>query len=660
MPIATASSSQSGLSVTAASNIAQRRITPLSHKPLPSPPVARPGTTSPIRAGRSLLDASDKPLRRSPPDMPHKQEEWPTLSPHKSSKSVTPEKHVPQPSVVGAAASPKSMKLGQVERFPVSGAVSHPTPPSQGYSVSRVTSPQQTGRKQVSTNPPTNPDAPELSKDEGKTGPDVQTASGVFTGAAKQTLPPSAEMNFHQRHLQNVGSLTDVTNQLVDFSSLGSSLKSSRRRRLDEDTKEGTTKIEDVSYSLSTNHLRQRSAKSKIPSLQKTDTFSADDPFFDGRSRNARGKDRPSASTAQLSVPKVPREGISSEGELSVNPLLGKTVDGENDHGKQKTAEKQFTTQDQSHIASGLLLRHPCKTETPRDAPDSTRSKGVIIPSKNANQDLPTIPAPAFGVERRNRHNFPPRVSSRTMPADYTISAKSSPISSSVILEPPQSAEYFNLHSGQGSFVTDAPAPLDLADGELKCDSVAHESDKFNESTSKGVISNIRGLFHKRSSDTSSSSSAKPVMKDSLNVAAAGKASFFTPLTDIHPANRPTLASASRSTRTGVRNNFGESLDTLASLSPASPLPEDCPSMALAMRLLDSVRSEENSIQKERVLKLSTIMVEAISQVREAEKAVEEAKQAMRKAELAHLFCKKGCREIVSLIEQWRNDMGME
>ena len=730
------------------------------------------------------------------------------------------------------SASPKSIKLGQVERFPISGALSRPTPPSQGYPVTRVTSPQQTQRKQASmnppTNPPANPDAPDLLKDEGKTVPNGQILSGVSTVAAKQpvipdlsanfrrssipvsrhsgfsaisksgtqqnktirndsdhvgsaqnhpdenkilkdciindpsqqpidsvvkipdkredddisesnsmmkplsgleaieespkpdvevrrlsvassigptlkifksaekvimgtnphtetfpgshqrkntrppsvetdsqakvTLPPSTEMNPHQQHLQNGGSLSDVTNQLVDLSGLGISLKSSRRSRLDEDTKQGTAKIEDVSYSLSTNHLRQLSAKSKTPALRKTDTFCADDPFFDSRSRITRGKDRSSAPTAQLSVPKDPKEEISIEGELSVTPLLGKTVDGLNGRGKPKTTEKQCTTtRDQSYIDSGLSPRHSWIKETPRDAHDSTSSKGVIMSSKSTSTDLPAIPAPALRLVMGNRHDFPPRSSSRTKPADYTISAKPSPISSSIILEPPQSAEYLKLHSGQRSSVTGAPAQLDLADRELKRDSVANESNKSHESTSKGVISNIRGLFHKRASDTSSSSSAKPVKKDSLNVATAGRAGSFAPLTDIHPAMRPSLASTKRSTRTGVRVNLRDDMDTPASLSPASPFPSDnCPSMALAMRLLNSVRNEESSPQKERVLKLGAIMVDAITQVREAEKAVEEAKQAMRKAELAHMFCKRGVREIAGLIEQWTDDMGME
>lgn len=758
--------------------------------------------------------------------MPHKQEEWPTLSPDRSSKSVTPENCAPEQNLLKSA-SPTSIKLGQVERFPISGALSHPTPSSQGHSVTRVTLPQQTQRTQASMNPPTSPDAPDLSKDERKTVPDGQILSGVSTVTARQpvipdlssdfrrssipvsrhsgfsaisqsgtqqsktisndsdhvgsaqnhpgehkilkdciinhpspqpvdtvvkipgnreddnisernsmmkplsgleaieespkpdvevrrlsvasssgptlkifksaekvimgtsphteifpgshqrkntrppsvetnsqpkvTLPPSAEMNSQQQHLQNGGSLSVVTNQLVDSSGLGISLKSSRRSRLDEETKQGTAKIEDVSYSLPTNHLRQLSAKSKTPALRKTDTFCADDPFFDGRSRITRGKDRSSASTEQLSMPKDSKEEISIEGELSVTPLLGKTVDGLNGRGKPKTTEKQCTTRDQSYIDSGLSPRHPCITEIPRDAPDSISSKGVIISSKNANTDLPAIPAPALRLGMGNRHVFPPRSSSRTMPTDYTISAKPSPITSSVILEPLQSAEYSKLYSGQRSSITGAPAQLNIADGELKRDSVANESNKSHESTSKGMISNIRGLFHKRASDTSSSSSAKPVKKNSLNVATARGAGSFAPLTDIHPAMRPSLASTKRSTRTGVRVNLGDDMDTPASLSPASPFPSDnCPSMALAMRLLNSVRNEENSPQKERVLKLGAIMVDAITQVREAEKAVEEAKQAMRKAELAHMFCKRGVREIAGLIEQWTDDMGME
>lgn len=58
-----------------------------SEKPLPSPPLAQLVTGSPIKETRCLIDASEKPLRRSPPGKPHQEEEWPVLVPE---KPITP------------------------------------------------------------------------------------------------------------------------------------------------------------------------------------------------------------------------------------------------------------------------------------------------------------------------------------------------------------------------------------------------------------------------------------------------------------------------------------------------------------------------------------------------------------------------------------------
>ncbi|KAK0653878.1 Flocculation protein FLO11 [Lasiodiplodia hormozganensis] len=58
---------------------------PAVEKPLPSRPVAHVVSTSPYSEGRTLIDASERPLRRSPgtPD----EEDWPTLSPAQSETS---------------------------------------------------------------------------------------------------------------------------------------------------------------------------------------------------------------------------------------------------------------------------------------------------------------------------------------------------------------------------------------------------------------------------------------------------------------------------------------------------------------------------------------------------------------------------------------------
>lgn len=72
------------------------------------------------------------------------------------------------------------------------------------------------------------------------------------------------------------------------------------------------------------------------------------------------------------------------------------------------------------------------------------------------------------------------------------------------------------------------------------------------------------------------------------------------------------------------------------------------------MELLDLSRKERASPRKEKLLQLGSIMVEGITQARNAEKAMEEAKQAARRAEVAHALCKKSLAEVTRCVEVWR------
>ena len=53
-------------------------------------------------------------------------------------------------------------------------------------------------------------------------------------------------------------------------------------------------------------------------------------------------------------------------------------------------------------------------------------------------------------------------------------------------------------------------------------------------------------------------------------------------------------------------------------------------------------------------------MVDAITQARDAEKAMEEAKQASRKAEVASALCKRSLGEVERVVKGFRNEMVKE
>lgn len=71
------------------------------------------------------------------------------------------------------------------------------------------------------------------------------------------------------------------------------------------------------------------------------------------------------------------------------------------------------------------------------------------------------------------------------------------------------------------------------------------------------------------------------------------------------------------------------------------------------MQLLESARNERSSPKKERLLEMGKIMVDAITQARDAERAMEEAKQAARKAEVSAMACRKTLGEVERVVKAW-------
>lgn len=804
LPALAMSASQSGSPVEVASNVVQRRTTSLSQKPLPSAPIARTSTTSPIKAGRSLLDASEKPLRRSPPGMPHRQEEWPALTPRKTSKSVTTKNREHQESPAGSSVG-ASIKLGQAEKFPELGPLYHSKSGSDSPTVNQVASSAEKesevlmpslssdhvqserlmtsidttdvnaalfqrssihvshhsassilsqtktqwtkstdsgdtyvscskspcnessvrgnrveshilqevvnlpehhshcdkvddksentqlaiplpGLEAIEESPKADFKVRRLSTASSQIGARLKifkSAENIIMGTKfhaenpsdstqrrnshnlsadpnfhqQDTLETAAETDFQQEQFENITSMTDMANEPVGPSKSDFLQKSSLVGSVDDNDR--NAKTVESSHSLSTNHLRQRSAKSNILTLRKRESFSADDPFLDWRPRNDDGKDCSSDSTIELSVPKYWKETAGRRAS-GIFPSLGRNSTGSINRAKSRTDQRRSNTETQSHQGLRVLSRGTCSMESTREKSEPAGNDAIIVyQDKSADRSsVPTNPRTAFGLEVDNRHAFPPRGSSRTIPANYTRSAKACSISPRV-MHKPQEAVLFNPQSGHESFVCDKSALPDFGNGGHRRDSVARESSKSHRSSSKGVISNIRGFFNKHTSSSGSVHVAKALKKDNSDVKIAGSGRRYPIPTDDHHAIRSSLSSANPSTYLGQRIDTAMRRDRPAGPSAASPVVDDIgATMATAMQLLDSVRMEENSPQKERRLELGTIMVQAITQAKEAEKAMEEAKHAARKADVAFILCKKSVRELAIWVERWRSETG--
>ncbi|KAI4166911.1 MAG: hypothetical protein LQ343_007648 [Gyalolechia ehrenbergii] len=294
------------------------------------------------------------------------------------------------------------------------------------------------------------------------------------------------------------------------------------------------------------------------------------------------------------------------------------------------------------------------------------------------NQNAPSTPQ--TGVQKQespSSDSFPPRSSSRMKHPDYTISGSSK--SSSVLpidrvavqlqkeisaAEPVEAAITDSGNSRQLSN-TDSEASRHeissqtiLADVGRKRDSIARESNKSQASVTKGLISNFRGLFHKRASDGTEAYVARSTKEGGKRPTVTAHGSPFPSMSNIHPIHRPTQASINRSSAASQRPS-SHGLVVNSSGSPvASPVSSDVSTTTtLAMQILDSVRRESSSPKKERLLEMGKLMVDTITQARDAEKAMEEAKQAARKAEVAHALCKKSVSDVANLVREWKGEV---
>lgn len=458
-------------------------------------------------------------------------------------------------------------------------------------------------------------------------------------------------------------SLADLKTRLQrPSSSQGLSQSTSRFGLISKESREKKVRSAELTYSLSTDHLHQQSAKPKTPLvLKSTDICVVDDPFFDAYS--ALDQDQ-----AGIAKPTVPNKHPTSEEEKEVieeaswiSPLVNKHYDPLK--GKAVLAADSAPPMLQNHLSSrsSTNQKFSVATNQAKEAAefDHMPSEGMPKSKEKAEKPLPSTPERSRESNNSTSGSFPPRNSSRTTPPDYTLKGSAKP-SPTWPLEGgnPTFKEFSYRHNQLGASKGHASSPVDFSHvAGSKRDSTARESAKSQGSISKGMLSNIRGLFHKRSSDNepySMRSSKK--YKPSPSIVTIG--SPFLPISEIHPIHRPTLASSNRNVVRGQKpTQLDTNINTPATPSFASPLPSEISATTtLAMQLLESARTERSSPKKERALELGTIMVEAITQARDAEKAMEEAKQAARRAEVAYALCKKAVGDVSRRVLEWRDE----
>lgn len=527
--------------------------------------------------------------------------------------------------------------------------------PRQGYHIKRlsVASPENGPTLKIS------PDAERLIM-----GVETNKENGLKNKYFKSNhLHDSFRTSSHRQKTSGTESLADLKTRLQrPSSSQGLSQSTSRFGLISKETREKKVRSAELAYSLSTDHLHQQSAKPKTPLVPKsTDICVVDDPFFDAHSTLDQDQ-------AGVVNPTIPNEHPTSEEEKVVieeaswiSPLVSKHQDPS--MGKAVLAVDSAPPMLQNRLSSRSSTNQnfSVAANQVKEAAelDLMRLEEMPKSKENAEKPLPSTPERSRESNNSTSGSFPPRNSSRMTPPDYTLGGSAKP-SPTWPLEGgnPTSKEFSHRHNQLGASKGHASSPVDISHvAGSKRDSTARESAKSQGSISKGMLSNIRGLFHKRSSDSepySMRSSKK--YKPSTSIVTIG--SPFLPISEIHPIHRPTLASSNRSVVNGQKpTQLDTNINTPATPSFASPLPSEISATTtLAMQLLESARTERSSPKKERALELGTIMVEAITQARDAEKAMEEAKQAARRAEVAYALCKKAVGDVSRRVLEWRDE----
>ncbi|KAI9764856.1 MAG: hypothetical protein M1840_008002 [Geoglossum simile] len=260
----------------------------------------------------------------------------------------------------------------------------------------------------------------------------------------------------------------------------------------------------------------------------------------------------------------------------------------------------------------------------------------------------------------------PPRSSSRVAVPDFTIASSKVAGSASKRNQPrpaPKGATETQALKDPAtvqnllgpSSGTESTPPKISPSADAKPDS---DTSKVSQtpSTKMLAITKIRGLFRKNTSPTSKKPAPKGGKKFTVNndgsplaSPATGRASAGKPWSRIGRVSRPP----------GTPPPAKPTINSFPTPGPTPSRPSESAEInALAMSLLNSARDEPNSPRKEHLLALGRAMVESITNARDAEKAMEEAKMAARSAEVYYMKAKQSVLCVTNVVREWQDSEG--
>lgn len=407
------------------------------------------------------------------------------------------------------------------------------------------------------------------------------------------------------------------------------------------------------------NQRRTSSQDSKViyPTLKSQHD---EDPFFDAPSRQ---------SITVTDIEKADDEANQSSDTAQRNSIIkeeGAWISSSNQ--KRISLARSGSLQSSQLKSAGNGLGGPAQAS--RDS--GTDIDGAHIPGlseSNTLQEQPElekvntmtaclIPLPCEEISSYSLVEvLPPRASSRTVVRDYA----SDSVGTTPSLSPPEAGKKlereFSLRQDKlGNSQGVGSSQLEVSNNVFNRSSIASTSNKSQRSLSKAMLSNFKGLFHKRPSDFGSPSLPVRAGKTASNCSSLNKRCPLPPMSEVHPIHRPIAVSK---TRPKVVAGQFEASQIMKMPTPSPPSQSPGPSQLatttdMAMAILDQARIEASGPRKENLVELGKLVVDAVTQARDAEKAMEEAKQAARKAEVAYALCAKSVSDVAKSVQDWR------
>lgn len=409
--------------------------------------------------------------------------------------------------------------------------------------------------------------------------------------------------------------------------------------------------------------LSPRRKASPTPSRHNTDAStkasSTNDPFFDAQehlcqSENSKALISAGFGTVVDEDPWISPMAVQPDKRLNV----GSNADIPTVDGPEKFMNKEMDVSD-------LLITHAAHTPDVGmvHIADGNTKKQIASPKESTKTPVPkTRPSPASYTEH------PPRSSSRVHHVDFTNARPPKPHSTTREVPQTPPKDFGQRQNNLGSHQGLASSQIDIRKSASKRGSFAHESSRSHHSVSKTVLSNFRGFFSKHpSKETLKSQKARASSQNNnknRKFAINGTGSPFPLSTDARTPHRPDTVSQSHLATPLASTsdpNVAAPGDIEAKGAPAtvpetpsivSPTPTEVSMTTnLAMQILDSARNEQSSPRKEHLLELGKVMVDAITQARDAEKAMVEATQAARRAEVANALCQGSLKDVTRIVE---------